>query len=276
MNSPARSSSSSGNTTSAAASNRSRTVLVTGGGRGIGATVARTFASAGHRVVVASRTANEIEELAENLRDEGGLAIALTCDVQKPEDVTRLTAAAVSEFGPIEVLINNAGIGHAAPLHKTTLADWNRVFAVNATGTFLCLQACLPEMLTSGWGRVVNVASVAGLAGGRYISAYSASKHAVLGLTRSAAAEVVGRGVTINAICPGYVDTPMTRDTIENLQSRSGMSEAEALAAILETTRQPRLIAPEEVASSVYYLCGESAASIHGQSIVIDGGGMQS
>jgi len=252
-----------------------RTVLITGGGRGIGASIAEAFAASGDRVVVSSRTRTEIESVAQNIEAKGEKALAITCDVQDPDAVSSLFSTVRSEFGPIDVLVNNAGIGHAAPLSKLTLDDWNRVLAVNATGTFLCLQASLAEMTERGWGRVVNVASVAGLAGGRYISAYAASKHAVLGLTRSAAAEVAGTGVTINAICPGYVDTPMTRETVENLQKRSGMSEPEALAAVLQTTRQPRLIRPDEVASMIHYLCSDAAAGIHSQSIVLDGGGSE-
>ncbi len=172
----------------------------------------------------------------------------------------------------MDILVNNAGIAHSAPLIRTDLGDWNRLLAVNATGTFLCTRAFLPGMIERGWGRVVNVASVAGLAGARYIAAYAASKHAVIGLTRSAAAEVAERGVTVNAICPGYVDTPMTTESLRRIAEKTGRSEAEALDAILAGTPQRRLIEPDEVAHAVISLCAEAARGINGQSIVIDGG----
>jgi NAD(P)-dependent dehydrogenase (short-subunit alcohol dehydrogenase family) len=168
--------------------------------------------------------------------------------------------------------VNNAGVAHSAPVARTELEDWNRMLAVNATGTFLCTRAFLPGMVEGGWGRVVNVASVAGLAGARYIAAYAASKHAVIGLTRCAAAEVADRGVTVNAVCPGYVDTPMTTESLQRISEKTGMSAEEALETILAHTPQGRLIAPDEVAHAVLSLCEEGARGINGQSIVIDGG----
>jgi NAD(P)-dependent dehydrogenase (short-subunit alcohol dehydrogenase family) len=168
--------------------------------------------------------------------------------------------------------VNNAGIGFSGPLFRTPLADWDRLMTVNATGAFLCTQAFLPGMVERRWGRIVFVASVAGLTGGKYIAAYAASKHAVIGLARSAAAEVAESGVTVNAVCPGYVDTDMTRESLDRIMEKTGKTREQALAAILATTPQRRLIAPEEVAHAVLSLCDEQARGINGESLVIDGG----
>jgi len=249
-----------------------RGAVVTGGGRGIGAAVARSLAEAGARVVVAARSTSEIEAVATALRSGGVDAWALRVDVSEAESITALFDAAREHLGQIDILVNNAGIASAAPAVKLALAEWNRLIAVNATGTFLCTQAVLPGMLEREWGRVVNVASVAGLRGASYISGYAASKHAVLGFTRSVAAEVARRGVTVNAVCPGYVDTPMTEASIANIVAKTGTSEEQALEAILSTTPQRRLITSEEVASAVTFLCEDGARGINGQTIVLDGG----
>lgn len=249
--------------------------LVTGGGRGIGAHVARSLAGEGCAIVVAARSGAEIEAVAAALRSAGAQAWAVRCDVGDPESILTLRAEATEHLGRVDILVNNAGIASAAPVHKQTLEEWNRLLAVNATGTFLCTQAFLPAMVERGWGRVVNVASVAGVVGAAYVSAYTASKHAVVGFTRSAAAEVATRGVTVNAVCPGYVDTPLTEASIGNIVEKTGMSEAEALEAILATSPQKRLITPDEVAHMVVSLCGDAAGSINGQAIVIDGGGFR-
>lgn len=250
-----------------------RGAVVTGGGRGIGATVARALADEGCSVVVAARSGAEIEAVAAALRSAGADAWGVRCDVGDPESIRALAAAATERLGRVDILVNNAGIASAAPVHKQTLEEWNRLLTVNATGTFLCTQAFLPGMVERAWGRVVNVASVAGVGGAAYISAYAASKHAVVGFTRSAAAEVATRGVTVNAVCPGYVDTPMTEASIANIVEKAGMSEAEALEAILATSPQKRLITPDEVAYMVVSLCREAAGSVNGQAIIIDGGG---
>jgi NAD(P)-dependent dehydrogenase (short-subunit alcohol dehydrogenase family) len=252
-----------------------RTAVVTGGGRGIGEAVARGLARAGASVIVAARTEEEIEAVAAELSALEHRARAIPCDVTDPASVERLAkeAAGLEADGRcIDILVNNAGTAHSAPLARTELSDWNRLLAVNATGTFLCTKAFLPGMVERGWGRVVNVASVAGLSGARYIAAYAASKHAVIGLTRSAAAEVAAHGVTVNAVCPGYVNTPMTTSSLRRIAEKTGRSEAEALDAILSDTPQHRLIQPDEVAHAVISLCAEAARGINGQSIIIDGG----
>ena len=250
-----------------------RGAVVTGAGRGIGLAVARALVGAGAAVVVAARTRDAIEAVATELRAAGGRAWAVSCDVTDLANVQALARAAEAHLGHVDILVNNAGVSHSAPLQRTTLADWNRILTVNATGTFLCTQAFLPTMVARRWGRVVNIASVAGLGGGKYIAAYSASKHAVVGFTRSAAAEVAGTGVTVNAVCPGYVDTDMTRESVARIATKTKMSPEAALRAALETTGQRRLISPEDVAHAVLTLCDDAGRETNGETVVIAEGG---
>lgn len=252
-----------------------RTAVVTGGGRGIGAAVARALAEEGCVVAVAARTAEEVRAVAESLRTDGHRARAFPCDVTDPESVEALAAAVREELGGTDILVNNAGAASSAPLAKLELEEWRRLLEVNATGTFLCTRAFLPAMAEAAWGRVVNVASVAGRTGGAYISAYAASKHAVVGFTRSVAAEVADRGVTVNAVCPAYVRSEMTRRTMARIMEKTGLTEEKALAAILEPMPQNRLLEPEEVASAVVFLCSENARGVSGETLVMDGGGLR-
>ena len=225
--------------------------VVTGGGQGIGAAVARALAGAGAAVVVAARTKDRIDTVAAAINKSGGTAKAVRCDVTDPASVEELVKAA----GPVDILVNNAGVAYSAPLAKTTLEDWDRVLAVNATGTFLCTRAFIPGMLERKRGAIVNVASVAGLEGARYIAAYAAAKHAVIGFTRSVAAELEGTGVVCNAVCPGYVDTEMTKESVARVSAKTGKEPEAALAAMLAASEQQRLITPEEVAEAVRKLC---------------------
>ncbi len=249
--------------------------VITGGGRGIGAAVARALAAEGAAVVVSARTGSEIEAVADELRGGGHAAWAVPCDVTDPAQVFALAERAGEHLGQVDILVNNAGTVTSAPLKSLTLEEWNRTLAVNATGVFLCTKAFLPAMVERGWGRVVNVASIAGKIGGAYISAYAASKHAVLGFTRSVAAEVATTGVTVNAVCPGYVDTPMTDRSIARIVEKTGADPDEVRRTMRETSPQKRLMEPEEVALAVANLCDPAARGMNGQALVIDGGGVQ-
>ena len=250
--------------------------VVTGGGRGIGAAVARALAEEGASVVVSARSQDEIEAVAEELRADGHAAWAVPCDVTDPAQVFGLAEAGGEHLGQADILVNNAGTVTSAPLKALTLELWNRILAVNATGVFLCTKAFLPGMVERGWGRVVNVASIAGKTGGPYISAYSASKHAVIGFTRSVAAEVATSGVTVNAVCPGYVDTPMTDRSVDRIVEKTGADPEAVRETMRRTSPQNRLMEPEEVALAVVNLCHPGAKGINGQAIVVDGGGVQS
>ena len=250
-----------------------KTAVVTGGGRGIGATIARALADAGAAVVAAARSKAEVEAVAAEISQGGQSAWSMICDVTDPDSVERLASSAAEVGDGVDILVNNAGVAEAAPLAKTTLEDWNRLLAVNATGTFLCTRALVGPMVDRGWGRVINVASIAGLTGASYIAAYAASKHAVLGLTRSVAVELATKGVTVNALCPGYVNTDMTAAWLKRNMKQTGRSREDTLAAMLQSARQTRLIEPTEIADAAVWLCGDAARGVNGQAIVIDGGG---
>jgi NAD(P)-dependent dehydrogenase (short-subunit alcohol dehydrogenase family) len=248
-----------------------RVAVVTGAGRGIGAATARALAAAGHDLVLAARTREQIERLRAELSAPGRAARAVVCDVSDEASVAALAREA-AELGPVTVLVNNAGAAGSMPLARTSLDEWNRLLAVNATGAFLCTRAFLPGMLERRWGRVVNVASTAALRGGKYLAAYSAAKHAMLGLTRSAAAEVAGSGVTVNAVCPGFVDTAMTAETVDRISAKTGRTREEALAAALASESQPRLISPDEVAAAVVALAVSSGDHVpNGEALILDG-----
>src|SRR5437763_13164986 len=248
--------------------------LITGGGRGIGRAIALAFARAGARIAVVARTEAEVARVAEEIERACGVeTLHAPCDVADARDVARVFALVNERFGRgCDILVNNAGIAESAPLVKTDDELWNRHLAINLTGTFYCTRAALPAMLERGWGRIINVASIAGKTGAPYIAAYSASKHGVLGLTRSVALEVATKGVTVNAICPGYVDTDMTTRALETIEARTGKSIDEALDAIKRMSPQNRLITPEEVAALALLLASDDGRGINGQAINVDGG----
>lgn len=253
-----------------------KTVVITGGGRGIGAAVARALSAEGASVVVSARSLAEIQAVASDLGGEERGAWAVACDVTDPSQVRALEAQAIGHLGHVDILVNNAGIADSAPLKNTTLETWNRLMAVNATGTFLCTQVFLPAMIDRGWGRVVNVVSIAGKIGGAYMAAYSASKHAALGFTRSIAAEVAATGVTVNAVCPGFVNTPMTDESVARIVDKTGSDAQRARQQLEKMSPQKRLLEPEEVAYQVLALCDPRAQGVNGQGVVLDGGSVQS
>ena len=241
-----------------------KTALITGGGRGIGRAIALVFAQHGARVAVAARTREQVETVA---REIGGNAVALVCDVSNPDQVAEIFA----DLKP-DILVNNAGIAESATFVNTSDDLWQRHIAINLSGTFYCTRAALPAMLERGWGRIINIASIAAKTGAPYVAAYTASKHGVLGLTRSLALEVANRGITVNAICPGYVDTEMVSRGIETITSKTGRSAEEALNALKKMSPQNRLTTPEEVAALALLLASDEGRGINGQGINIDGG----
>lgn len=252
-----------------AGSLQGRHALVTGAARGIGAAIARVLASEGARVTLLGRRLDALEQL---VRELPGETHAVVADISNAAQVQAAFAQARERFGPIGILVNNAGQAESAPFTKTSIELWQRMLAVNLTGSFLCAQAALPDMLAARHGRIVNIASTAGQKGYAYVAAYAAAKHGVIGLTRSLALEVATKGVTVNAVCPGYTETDILRDSIANVVAKTGRSADEALAEFAAGNPQRRIVQPDEVADAVRWLCGDAAAAITGQSISVSGG----
>lgn len=246
-----------------------RHALVTGGGQGIGEAAVRALRALGMNVTLLGRRLPVLQAVVDT--DPAHLH-AVAADVADPAQVAQAVARARERFGPVQVLVNNAGQALSAPFHKMDMALWRQMLDVNLTGTMVCTQAVLPDMLAAGWGRVVNVASTAGQVGYAYVSAYCAAKHGVVGLTRSLALELAAKGITVNAVCPGYTETDIVRESIERVVAKTGRTHEQALAEFVKSNPQGRLVQPEQVADAIAWLCGEGAGAVTGQSISVSGG----
>lgn len=253
-----------------------RRAVVTGAGRGIGRSVALALANAGADVAVTARTTSVLESLVSEIQAMGCHSLMTPCDVTDPDQVQQMAQTLLAGLGGIDILVNNAGNAgsHKFLNHPDEL--WHRMLAINLTSVYYVSKAFVPTFIQQKHGRIVTIASIASRVGGSYIAAYTAAKHGVLGLTRALAVELLPHNITVNAVCPGYVDTPMTDASVANIVSRTGMSESQAREALEKSSPQHRLIEPQEVASAVVYLSLDASRGITGQAINIDGGGVMS
>ncbi len=241
--------------------------VVTGGGRGIGAAIAAALAAQGATLTLMGRDRARLEARAQSLA-----AQVVPMDVADAESVSAAFSRAATAAGPVHILINNAGVAASAPFARTDLALWTRMLNINLTGTYLCCREVMAGMLEHGYGRIVNIASAAGLTGYAYVTAYCAAKHGVIGLTRALAMETARSNVTVNAVCPGYTDTDMVSEAVGNIVRKTGKTEQEARAALVSRNPQQRLVRPEEVANATLWLCLPGAEAITGQAIAVAGG----
>lgn len=252
--------------------NNGKIVLVTGAGRGIGKAIALAFAAEKNRVVITGRTTAVLEEVADEIRATGAEVLASTCDVSQKPQVKNLQHKIESHFGAVQLLVNNVGIAPVADFFDMPDSLWDEVMRVNVSSAYNCCKAFLAAMVGARWGRIINIASTVARVAYPGISAYATSKHAILGLTRSLAMETARSGVTVNAVCPGYVNTELTRENAQRLAEKRGKSLDEALALMVASCPQRRLIEPEEVAYVTLMLASDRARGITGQAIQVDGG----
>ena len=243
--------------------------LVTGAGQGIGEAIARQLLAQGVRVTVLGRRAEPLQKLVTEHSQQCQMVLA---DVADESQVKAAFAQAVQAQGAINILVNNAGQASSTPFMKMDAAHWQQMLNVNLTGTMLCIQQVLPAMAAAGYGRIVNVASTAGLVGYAYVAAYVAAKHGVVGLTRALALEFAQKGITVNAVCPGYTETEIVKTSIDRVVAKTGRTEEDAMAEFVKGNPQKRLVQPQEVADAVLWLCGQGASAITGQSIAVAGG----
>ena len=251
-----------------------RAAVVTGGGSGIGRAVAQALAEAGAQVLVSDVAREAARETVQAILDAGGSAAAFAADIADPDAVQAMVDECLRLFGGVSVLVNNAGLQHVASIEEFPLEKWNRLISVMLTGPFLCTKAVLPHMRKAGWGRIINIASIHGKYASPFKAAYVSAKHGLIGLTRSTAVETAALGITANAICPGFVDTPLVRNQIPDLMRNFGVTtEAEALEiAVYSKTPQRRLLDPAEIGAMAVYLASEEARGVTGQAINLDGG----
>lgn len=250
--------------------------IVTGAGRGIGRSIALALAEAGADVAVTARTANELEQLVAQIQGLGRKSLAIPCDVTDVGQVEQMAKTFLDGLGGIDILVNNAGNAgsHKFATHPDEL--WHRMLNINLNSVYYVSKAFVPTLIQQRSGRIINVASIASRVGGSYIAAYTAAKHGVLGLTRALATELLPYNITVNAICPGYVNTPMTDSSVQNITARTGMPSEQARQALEKTSPQQRLMEPEEVAAIAVFLAQSMSRGITGQAINIDGGGVMS
>jgi NAD(P)-dependent dehydrogenase (short-subunit alcohol dehydrogenase family) len=252
---------------------RGKHAVVTGASRGIGAAIASTLARLGADLTLMSRNEARLREQAAMLtKSFNSKAQAIAVDIAQPEQVSAAFARAADQYGPPQILINNAGIAMAAPVGKTDLPKWQRLMEVNLTGPFLCIREVVQEMSKGDYGRIINIASTAGLTGYAYVAAYCAAKHGLIGLTRALARELARTSVTVNAVCPGYTDTEIVTEAVDNIVAKTGRTVEQALRELTVHNPQGRLVRPDEVAETVGWLCSPRSASITGQSILVAGG----
>ncbi len=245
--------------------------VVTGGGRGIGAAIAAALAERGATLTLMGRDHTRLKAQAQVLAARNPVH-TVAVDVANAHSVAAAFTHAEAARGPVHILVNSAGIAASAPFARTDLTLWTQMLEVNLTGTYLCCRQVIPGMLERGYGRVVNIASTAGLTGYAYVTAYCAAKHGVIGLTRALALETARRDVTVNAVCPGYTDTDMVGEAVSNIVRKTGKSEDEARAGLVSRNPQQRLVRPEEVANAALWLCLPGAEAITGQAIAVAGG----